>query len=394
MPRSFFLFSLIVWFCSISVCVGQDHIFGGSLRGYGFLGLEEIQGIDYSGSALFLGRATQESYFGDHFSFEAHALLSALAPQQLGGTRIAVSPSRGFLPFQTTFVDKDDFLLVGSLDRLNCQFDFSKGRLVIGRQALTWGVSYFWPAIDLFAPFAPQQIDRDYKAGVDAVRFVMPLNNFSEVEVVGAVLGSSFKRDGSGGALVRWNVGSADLGFMGGWFHHDTVVGSFITADVRGTGIRGELAWTNSGDPEDEERDRERFWRASAGVDRQLNATLNLVSELAWNGYGTSDASRYLEWLEADRVLRGEVTGLGQVYAGGSLSWMLHPLFTLTNTFLMNLNDPSVLWIPSLVWSTGNNSEILLGGQLSIGPNPIHEELRSEYGAIPNLLFGAFKLFL
>jgi hypothetical protein len=291
-------------------------------------------------------------------------------------------------------VDNENLLLAGGLDRLNFQFDLDRARLVVGRQAITWGVSYFWPAVDLFAPFAPQQIDRDYKAGVDAVRLVVPLNNFSELEVVGAVLGSSFQRDGSGATLLRWNFGSADLGVMGGWFHRDTVLGGFVTADVKGTGVRGELTWTHSGDPDDETRDRERFWRGSAGLDRQLTASLNLVTEFSWNGYGTSDASQYLEWLEADRVLRGEVTGLGRVYTGGTLGWMMHPLFSLTNTILVNLKDPSALWIPSLVWSTGNNSEVLLGGQVAIGQEPITEAvLRSEYGSGPSLLFGALRLF-
>lgn len=394
MPQVLVLIGTLTILLLGSICLGQDHIFGGSVRGYGFLAVEEVQGADYKGSALLLGRATQESYLGDNVVFEAHGLLSGLAPQQLGGTRIAVSPSRTFLPLQTVFVDKEDFLLIGSLDRLNFQFDLEKARLVVGRQAVTWGVSYFWPAVDLFAPFAPQQIDRDYKAGVDAVRLVIPMNAFSEVEFVGAVLGSSFKRDGSGGALLRWNLGPADVGLMGGWFHRDTVIGSFVTADVKGTGLRGELVWTNSGDPEDRDRQRERFWRSSVGLDRQLTSSLNLVSELAWNGYGTCDSAGYLSWLDADRVVRGEVNGLGRVYAGGSLSWMMHPLLTLSNTLLINVNDPSSLWIPSLLWSTGNNSEVMVGGQLSIGHKPAKDgTLRSEYGSVPGIIFAALKLF-
>lgn len=385
-----------VVFClfASSVCVGQNHIFGGSIRGYGFVPFENIPGIDYSGSGLFLGRATQESYFGDHVLFEAHGLFSALAPQQLGGTGIAVSPTRVFLPLQSVLLDKEDVFLSARLDRLNFQFQFDKVRLVVGRQAITWGVSHFWPSVDLFAPFAPQQIDRDYKAGVDAVRAVISLNNFSEIEFVGAVLGSSFKRDGTGAARFLWNIGSADLGFLGGRFHGDTVVGSFVSADVKGTGVRGEVTWTESGDLEDLKRDREKFWRASVGLDRQLTPSVTLISEFAWNGYGTSDASQYVYWLEADRILRGEVNGLGRVYAGSSVSWLMHPLLTLSNTLLLNVNDPSALWVPSLVWSTGNNSEVLIGSQFSIGEHPVQDErLQSEYGSIPGLLFGAFKLF-
>jgi len=181
---------------------------------------------------------------------------------------------------------------------------------------------------------------------------------------------------------------------MGGWFHRDTVIGSFVTADVKGTGLRGELVWTKSGDPEDSDRQREKFWRGSVGLDRQLTSSLNLVSELAWNGYGTCDPSEYLSWLEADRVLRGEVNGLGRAYGGGSLSWMMHPLLTLSNTVLINLSDSSFLWIPSLIWSTGNNSEVVVGGQFSLGHKPTEDgTLRSEYGSVPGIIFGALKLF-
>jgi hypothetical protein len=73
---------------------------------------------------------------------------------------------------------------------------------------------------------------------------------------------------------------------------------------------------------------------------------------------------------------------------------MMHPLLTLSNTLLLNFNDPSALWIPSLVWSTGNNSEVLIGGQFSMGQAPDQNEtLQSEYGSVPSLVFGAFKLF-
>jgi hypothetical protein len=182
---------------------------------------------------------------------------------------------------------------------------------------------------------------------------------------------------------------------MGGKFHRDTVLGGFFTSNLRGTGVRGEVNWTDSGDPEDAARDRQQFWRATIGVDRQLNPTVSLTAEFSWNGYGTSNPAEYLELLRSDRLRRGEVNALGKHYAGVAVNWRFHPLWTLDNTLLVNLNDPSALWIPSLTWSTGNNSEVIVGVQVGLGSSLAPGGVpRSEYGSAPNTLFaGLTKYF-
>ena len=94
-------------------------------------------------------------------------------------------------------------------------------RVTLGRQAIGWGVAYFWPTLDLFSPFSPERIDRDYKSGVDAVRATIALSAYSELQLVGAVLGPSPREDGAAGALLRLGLGPLDLGLMGGKFHGD-----------------------------------------------------------------------------------------------------------------------------------------------------------------------------
>ncbi|MFQ5929080.1 MAG: hypothetical protein ACE5MK_05235 [Acidobacteriota bacterium] len=390
------LFFWMVVFLPTSTLRARDLRFGGSLRGYQFLGAEDSPLAQRRDAELWILRLTPEGSWGRHLSFEVHGLLSVLSPPLVGISRIAVSDSRKFLPLDRDFTDSARIDLLGSLDRLNLQIDFESVKFTLGRQAVTWGVGFFWPSMDLFAPFAPQQIDREYKAGVDAVRVTVPLGPLSELEVIGASLGSSVRQDGAAGALLRLNVGSADFGLMGGKFHRDTVAGGFLTADVQGTGLRGELTWTQSGDPEDALRDRRQFWRGSVGLVRQVIPSITLTLELAWNGFGSSDPSEYLSLLQADRTLRGEVNALAQTYSGFSVSWLLHPLFTFSHALLINWNDRSSLWIPALNWSTGNNSEILFGAQFGIGKGLSEDQsprLRSEYGSATNTLFGALKFY-
>lgn len=388
------LFLWAVFLLPPSTLKGQDLRWGASLRGYQFIGLEDSPFAERRDSELWLLRVTPEASWGNHISFQVHGLLSVLSPPLSGASRIALADSRKFLPLDHDFTDSSSVDLLGSFDRLNLQLQFEDVRVTVGRQAVSWGVSFFWPAMDLFAPFAPRQIDREYKAGVDALRVTVPIGSFSEFEIIGASLGASAAADGAAAALLRLNLGSADVGLMGGKFHRDVVAGAFLTADLKGTGVRGELTWTQSGDVEDLNRDRQRFLRGSLGILRQLTSSTSLTLELALNGYGTTEVAEYQTFLSSDRILRGEVNALARTYLGASVNWLLHPLFNFSHTLLVNWDDRSSLWIPTLVWSTGNNSEVLFGGQLGVGealtPSGMVE---SEYGSVPNTVFAAVRLY-
>ncbi|HSR68483.1 MAG TPA: hypothetical protein VLU25_11120 [Acidobacteriota bacterium] len=377
--------------------LAQTFDWGGSLRWYQFLRLEDAQDEVFGerrdtefGSARF----TLQSEWGAHVVFESHAVLDFLSPPMLAAASTATGRSQTYLPLQHDFTDSSDYDLSGRFDRLNLQFNFENARVVAGRQAITWGVTYFWPVMDLFSSFAPERIDRDYKEGVDALRLTVPLGSFSEVQVVGAVLGRGFSDDQALAAQARLYLGRLDLGLMGGKFHGDTVAGFFITTGLGGSALRGEATWTDSGDPRDRLLGRSSFWRASVGIDRQLNPDVGVTVEFSYNGFGASDADEYLLIAQADRVQRGEVNALGRYYTGAALNWQIHPLWTFSNTLLVNWQDPSAFLIPALQWSSSDNSTFLLGMQVGIG-GQLDRTLspRSEYGPAPATLFTAFTWY-
>ncbi len=383
---------ILLFFCAPAAA--QTYRWGGSIRAYQFARTSTLPGETRRDTELGILRLTSAISLSPRLHVETHGVLSVLSPPFVGAAGIATAAGTPWLPLQDRLLTDPRAEISASFDRLNLQFDLGKARVTAGRQAVTWGVTYFWPAMDLFSPFGPERIDRDYKPGVDAVRVIVPLGAFSEFEVMGGSLGPSPGRDWAAGALVRIHLGRADLGLMGGKFHRDAVGGVFVSADVRGTGVRAEATLTHSGDPEDRARDRRRFWRASGGVDRQLTPDWTLTAELSWNDYGTSRASEYLALIDADRIRRGEVNALGRFYSGAAASWRFHPLWTLSNALLVNANDPSALWIPSLAWSTGNNSELLLGAQVGWGGEIAPAGIpRSEYGSVPTTFFLGFKTY-
>jgi hypothetical protein len=369
-----------------------DGSVGGDVKVYGF-GLLDGSVAGRRDVELGLFRLKGELRRSDELLFDVQGVLAVSSPRVVGTTRIATGTTPRLLDLQHVFVDEPDVEIAAELDRLSVTWQPPGLRLVVGRQAITWGVSYFWPALDLFAPFPPERIDREYKPGVDAVRLTVALGSLSEVDVVAAGQGTSLPEDGSIGALLRVHAGAADVGVMGGWFHRDIVAGAFLTANVRGTGVYGEVAYTDSGDPQDRQLDRAHFWRASVGFDRQLTPTVAVSVEGAWNGFGTSNVDRYEQVAASDRVRRGEVTSLGQWYVGASASWQAHPLLVLTAAVLANLNDGSVMLLPQAAWSLGDNVVLELGGVVGLGPGPGADgQLRSEYGGV-DAVYAAIRLY-
>ena len=367
----------------------------GSLRAYQFFGLERSPFSPPErrrDAELLLVRLRADSALSSRVALQSQTVFQFVSPNLAEAAGLATASTRTFLPLDHDFTESRRVDLDLAVDRLNLEIDLDQVRLVVGRQAISWGVAYIWPVLDLFAPFAPERIDREYKPGVDAVRATIPLGTFSEMELIAGILGRSLRKDGAAGLLTRVHVGWADVGVMGGRFHRDSVAGAFLASDVRGTALRGELSWTRSGDPEDRAGNRLSFWRATLGMDRQLSGTVSLSGEAAWNGYGVSNSADYPEVASSDRIARGEITGLGQLYAGVSAAWRFHPLGSLSGTLLLNWQDPSVLWVPALVWSTGNNSEVLLGSQIGFG-RKVGEAggPGSEYGGVEATVFGAFR---
>ena len=375
----------------------QSFNWGGSVRAYQFFRVEDLPETPFNlrrDTEFGSFRFTLTTKFHPRVKWETHAVLDFLSPRLSGAGSLVAGENAAYLPLEHEFSDSTSYTLLGRFDRLNLQLDFDSVRVVVGRQAISWGVTYFWPAIDLFSSFAPQRIDRDFKEGVDAIRVTVPLGKYSEVEVIGAGLGSSLSDDGAAAAQARIYLGRLDIGLIAGKFHRDTVAGAFFTAGVRGIAYRGEVAWTLSGDPHDRRLDRRQFWRASFGIDRQLSPEVTATLEFSYNGYGVGSPSQYRLLAQSDRVQRGEVSALGTYYTGMAVSWQIHPLWTMTQTVLVNWQDPSVFWIPALQWSTSDNSTLLFAAQSGFGGglNP-DLSLRSEYGPVPTTLFAAVKWY-
>ncbi len=401
--------ALLLGLCATSVGAEEptevSTLVGGDLRAYVFQSTENQPG---SGEdlelVLFRLRYERDAIdsLGRGWSFEAHGLFDATFAEGIsarrgfdGGRSTVTGGTRHAIDLDHTVLEESDALGVLSVDRFNVRLERPRYRLTLGRQAVTWGVNYFWPVLDLFAPFAPQRIDRDYKPGVDALRATIATGDFSEIEVIAAAHGEELPEAGSLAALARFHSGRFDWGGMLGSFQDDLVVGLFLTADVAGSLLRTEVAYTDPDESDLTDPDHRSFVRATIGHDRQLSAYWSWTSEVHWNGFGVSDPAGYVAVATSDRFRRGEVTSPGALYAASGLGWQAHPLVRLSSSLLGNLRDDSVLLQLSGEWSTSDNTSVLFGANVGAGD----DDLRftgggspvpgSEYGSVPLTLWAA-----
>ncbi len=146
------------------------------------------------------------------------------------------------------------------LDRANVTFVLPWLDVIVGRQAITFGKAYFWNPLDVFLPFDPRQFDRDYKAGVDAVRLNIPFGEFTGLNLIG-VLGSTISMElledkglkfSSGdiswegsALLLRFytTISGFDLSLQAGKVYGGYQIGAGTVGELGPIEVRGEAAY-------------------------------------------------------------------------------------------------------------------------------------------------------
>jgi hypothetical protein len=194
------------------------------------------------------------------------------------------------------------------LDRFSAKSSLAWADITVGRQAITFGKAYFWNPLDIFLPFDPRQFDRDYKAGVDALRVDIPLGSFTGINLIsvaGRELDSSGEFIDDGTLNASWYgstvLGRAfttfkgwDLALQGGKIYGGYQLGSGLVGEIGPIEVRAEAAyfWAQDSEslPAPLEGDLvEDAFTAVVGFGHRFDNTLTVEIEYFYNGAGESD---------------------------------------------------------------------------------------------------------
>lgn len=276
------------------------------------------------------------------------------------------------------------------VDRLALSFHLPKVELTIGRQALGWGRGMMFGAVDVFAPFTPLEVDREWRRGVDAVRLDVQVGPKASVELVG-VFGDHLERSAFAGR-ARGYLGPVDAELVGGWRAKDWFVGVTASASVFDAELHGELAafflpepWRYGGAFGNDRL----VLKAVLGASYQfaLGEGLTAVVEYHASGFGlpfpVSALDLAFDSALQTRFLRGDFQILGRHVLAASVSYPVDLTLATSLQVLVDPLDGSGVVAPTVSWDFAESVSLLAGGYVGWGALPRSLELRSQLGATP-----------
>lgn len=383
-----------------------------------FSGKNELDALSQTTLRLTaIGRPTQSLSYEVHWVQSITAAterISGGGPLTFGNTNTGNVLRYRVLDTNWTVLNSDRAVSTATFDRLSVKASFGWGDVTTGRQAITFGKTYFWNPLDVFFPFGSNQFDRDYKPGVDALRVDIPFGSFSGLNVVGAAgpkIGIGPGAEGGNDPQDASWYGSALLGRLfankAGWdfsFHAGKVfggwqVGAGAVGDWGPIQIRSEVAQfvAMSSDPLPAPLKGDLVNSSFLGVfglGHRFENSLSLDFEYFYNGAGDPDN------LDAAlvRTQFGSSLQMSRHLTGLMARYELTPIVTGQLGLINSLSDGSAELQPIVTISLSNEMDLLIGATFNFGPPPKNvagsvPNVKSEFGTIPDLFFLEWKYY-
>ena len=338
--------------------------------------------LDHSGDVrlMFSGGGQRLSWIAHHATTFVAGDSAQLA--QAGGTLLDQTPrgdQRRLADLTGRIDDGDRHDAFHRLDRLALKYRGDMWSLTLGREAVSWGSGRVFQPMDLFNPFAPTVVDRDYKAGDDLIHFQRLFDNGSDLELLAVGRRDEDQQVTGQAASVAAKLhgfwGLLEYEVMAAKHYRDQVLGVSMRVPVGGALIRADVVANRLADG---------GTRTSGILNVDYSFELNgksvyLFGEYFHNGFGLDelDPTAPLNDALVARLRRGEVFSLMKDYTavGGNIQW--HALLTQSMTVLTNLHDGSSLLQTSFVYDPGDRQRVEVGLTLPMG------RAGDEYGGVP-----------
>lgn len=322
--------------------------------------------------------------------------------QNLGGYRLTdfrdrLYPGPGGTPAS--------FGLYQNLDRFAFTIKTGVADIILGRQAVAWGSARVVNPTDVLAPFAFNELDKEERTGVDALRVRIPLGAMEELDM-GVVAGDRFKARTSAFFLRgKMRVFKTDMSAMAMAFRDHLLLGLDLARSIGGAGAWLEAAYVI---PEALLRNGaaggKDYFRASAGVDYNFGPKTYGFAEYHFNSAGGSEPETYLSSIATTPHQDGAVYLLGRHYMSVGSTYQITPLLPFTGLIIANLGDLSIVLAPSVEYNISQNIYLAGGAYIGVGkrpeilagtPGPTLQPnlLHSEFGSYPDMVYASFRVY-
>lgn len=275
---------------------------------------------------------------------------------------------------QANYLDTSRAYGVHRLHRAALTFTAGNLDVRIGRQRIAWGTGRFWSPLDILNPISPLALEREERAGVDAVLVDAKLGPLSRLSLVYAP--DHDARRSSRAVLWHGNREGMDFSLAAGRLRGQDVVGLDLAGQLGLAGIRAEVAHQRP-------TGTDSFTRLMIGLDYAWPSTLTVSVEGYYNGAGT----RRRPYLNSGEPTGGSLLGLATRYVGLFAGVELSPTLKWNNYLVLNADDSSHALDARLVWSVEQNLDLTIGMRHFTGP------AGSELAQYPNGLLAQLQWF-
>ena len=290
------------------------------------------------------------------------------------------------------FTDSGKSAAYQRLDRLSVGFAGDKVVMKFGRQAITWGNGLVFNVMDIFNPFDPAAVDKEYKTGDDMLYGQYLHSNGDDLQGVMVFRRDPFttdvETDQSSLAFKYHHMASiSEYDALVAQHYGDTLAGVGVNYSIGGAVWRGDLVstWTEDDTVSSLVTSLSHSWVWNG-------QNVSGVAEYFFNGFGQSDGCYSPVCLEENpelfkRIARGELFNLGQHYIALSAMVEVDPLFLLTPNVFVNVGDPSALF--QLVFQNDLRENLLLWSAISFPVGANGTEFGGAATSVPELFLSA-----
>ncbi len=304
------------------------------------------------------------------------------------------------------------FGIFHNLDRFVVTIKTRKADIFIGRQAIAWGSAHVFNPTDIIAPFTFNELDTEERRGVDAVRIRIPLGMMDELDM-GYVIGKDFKFENSAFFLRgKTYILKTDLSLLLLGFQENLLIGLDVTRAIGGAGFWCEAAYVITDFFNNNNKDKnlysthetynKNYFRASIGMDYNFSSKLYGFFEYHFNSAGKKKPGDYTEVFYSTAFNQGSAYLMAQHYLNLAVTYQVTPLIPFTGLLIVNVNDGSLTFSPTLEYNIKEDIYIAAGAYLGIGKRPevcdvcnpdLSFRFNSEFGAYPNMFYTSFRIY-
>jgi len=340
----------------------------------------------------------------DWLSMEAaYSLSPTVSRYQNNGLELTTPSvdSYRLVDLNENLITSGGFELNNNIDRLTFNFELPIADIIIGRQAISFGSARFFNPTDVFSPYSFQELNKEEKFGIDAIRVKIPIGDMGEIDL-GYVFGkhADWKKSAAF-ARVRFPIMNYDISVIAMEYRTHLMAGLNISGSIGGAGVWVEGSYTFAGlleDGKDMDFDQS-FARLSAGFDYYFPHDIYFFFEYHYSQPGTLKSEKYIanSTIQTAAYTDSGVYLMGEHYLAPGLSWQVHPLLGLTLSVLFNCADPSAMISAALEWSVVEDVSINAGANISLGKNidssGLFPKVNSEFGFYPNIYYIDLKMY-